>query len=164
MGLGSDDLLYNLPIQYISLVLFLCRGQRSGGQTSTWGRTPFGSQTPMVGSMTPSYSSMTPLHGGGGGGRTPMYGSQTPLHGDGEWQNVITLTKITTMVACYPGSTVTHVACYPWLNLVPMLPVTPLLLVQPCTHVASYPGCMLPVASYPCCLFLLPLVKPCGCK
>ena len=53
--------------------------------TSTWGRTPFSAQTPMVGSMTPNYGNMTPLHGGtSAGGRTPMHSSQTPLYGDGE--------------------------------------------------------------------------------
>ena len=65
-------------------VFFMCSGQDRGGMTSVWGRTPFGSQTPMVGSMTPSYGSMTPLHGSTSGGRTPMYGSQTPQLGDGE--------------------------------------------------------------------------------
>ena len=64
----------------INVVRYLCcRGQNRAGMTSTWGRTPFGSQTPMIGGVTPSY--------GGGGGRTPMYGSQTPLQihgGEGE--------------------------------------------------------------------------------
>uniref|UniRef100_A0AAR2IQB3 Transcription elongation factor SPT5 n=1 Tax=Pygocentrus nattereri TaxID=42514 RepID=A0AAR2IQB3_PYGNA len=56
------------------------KGSRSGGMTSTHGRTPmYGSQTPMYGSgsRTPMYGSQTPLHDGS---RTPHYGSQTPLH------------------------------------------------------------------------------------
>ena len=91
-GGGSGTLNFQRPLNsrrkfYVLIGVFyiLFRGQDRGGMTSTWGgRTPFGSQTPMVGSMTPSYGSMTPLHSSGSGGRTPMYGSQTPLHGDGE--------------------------------------------------------------------------------
>ncbi|ESP00239.1 hypothetical protein LOTGIDRAFT_225963 [Lottia gigantea] len=53
-------------------------GGKSGGATSTYGRTPmYGGQTPMYGSRTPMYGSQTPLQDGS---RTPHYGSQTPIH------------------------------------------------------------------------------------
>ncbi|XP_050411493.1 transcription elongation factor SPT5 [Patella vulgata] len=53
-------------------------GGKSGGATSTYGRTPmYGGQTPMYGNKTPMYGSQTPLQDGS---RTPHYGSQTPLH------------------------------------------------------------------------------------
>lgn len=61
--------------------LSMLTGEKRGGATSTYGRTPmYGGQTPMYGSRTPMYGSQTPLHDGS---RTPHYGGQTPLHEPG---------------------------------------------------------------------------------